>query len=191
MQYYISDLHFGHAQSIGFNNRPFNNVEEMDEFMINAWREKVKRTDDVYIIGDICYRNEKPAWWYVEQLTGHLHLVIGNHDRELLKDNRAVGRFVSIEKMMHISDNKRQIHACHFPMAEWNGYYKNAWHVYGHIHNRIDTSAKFMSGFPKALNAGADINGYVPVTLDELISNNNAWRIEISKKKDEVRSYGS
>lgn len=176
MQYYISDLHFGHAKSIEFNQRPFRNVDEMDHYMIDAWNAKVARTDHVYILGDICYRNEKPEEWYLEQLKGHMHLIMGNHDVRLLKNERAMGRFMSVEKMMHVSDNKRQICLCHFPIAEWNGFFKGSWHVYGHIHNRTEGAYKWMYRYDKALNAGADINGYVPAAFDELILNNKVFK---------------
>lgn len=175
-QLYIADQHFGHEKSIEYNNRPFNNVEEMDSEMIHRWNDAVCKQDHVYIGGDFCYRNEKPAYWYLEQLKGHLHLIIGNHDAKLLKDERAMRRFITVEKMQHISDNKKQICMCHFPIAEWNGYYKGHWHVHGHIHNRIDITAKFMSQFDRALNAGADITDYAPCTFDDLIEYNMKYR---------------
>ena len=57
--YYISDLHLGHSNIIRLNNRPFKNVEEMDEILINNWNSVVKETDTVYI-GGIARRNYKP-----------------------------------------------------------------------------------------------------------------------------------
>ena len=180
-QLYITDPHFGHEQSIEYNSRPFNNVDEMDREMIYMWNDVCCRSDHIFIGGDVCYRNEKPAYWYVEQLKGHLHLIIGNHDVDwIMKDERAMRRFVSVDKMRHISDNKRHICMCHFPLAEWNGYYRGHWHVFGHVHNRIDRSARFMAESEKALNAGADIIGYKPCTFDDLIR----YNIEFKEKNN-------
>ena len=57
MIYYISDLHFGHANVIEFDKRPFANVEEMDRIMIERWNERVSDMDDVYISGDFAHHD--------------------------------------------------------------------------------------------------------------------------------------
>ena len=52
---YISDLHFGHANIIKIDKRPFSDVEEMNQKMIENWNNKVKSDDWVYILGDFCW----------------------------------------------------------------------------------------------------------------------------------------
>ena len=59
MKLYISDLHFGHRNVIGFDHRPFSDVEEMDRVLISLWNSRVSKDDEVYIIGDFCYRTVK------------------------------------------------------------------------------------------------------------------------------------
>ena len=63
---------------IDFDHRPFKNVEVIDEAMISLWNQRVNHDDNVYILGDFCYRNEKSAEWYLSQLKGHKHLVLGS-----------------------------------------------------------------------------------------------------------------
>ena len=82
MNYYISDLHFGHKNVIRFDNRPFKDVDEMDAELIRLWNSKVSNDDHVYIIGDLCFRNGIQEQWYIRQLKGHKHLIIGNHDSD-------------------------------------------------------------------------------------------------------------
>ena len=55
---------------IDFDHRPFKNVEVMDEAMISLWNQRVNHDDNVYILGDFCYRNEKSAEWYLSQQSG-------------------------------------------------------------------------------------------------------------------------
>lgn len=173
---YISDLHLGHSNVINFDHRPFADREEMDSVMIRLWNSRVTNEDHVYIIGDFCYRSGNTADWYLRQLKGHKHLIIGNHDGDTLKNEKAMLYFESVEKMMHVSDNGKQICLCHFPIAEWNGYHKGHWHIYGHIHGRLDDTYYFMRNRERALNAAACINNYTPSSLNELIRNNEYFR---------------
>ena len=62
MNYYISDLHLFHEASIGFDGRPFRNLEEMHAEIVRKWNSKVTNGDTVYILGDMSMRgkNEDP-----------------------------------------------------------------------------------------------------------------------------------
>ena len=155
---------------IGFDHRPFEDVDTMDNMLIYLWNNRVSKDDHVYIVGDFACRNEKGEEWYLRQLIGHKHLIIGNHDGKLLKNDIAMGYFDSVEKMMHVSDNGVQICLCHFPIAEWNGYYKGHVHIYGHIHNRKDETWEFMKTRKNAYNAGCMLYGYTPASLNEIVS---------------------
>lgn len=53
MDYFISDLHFGHKNVLAFDNRPFDNIEQHDNALIRNWNNAVNIDDDVYILGDI------------------------------------------------------------------------------------------------------------------------------------------
>ena len=176
MYLYTSDLHFGHRNVIGFDQRPFSDVDEMDHCLMDYWNFRVRPDDTVYIVGDFCYRSEKSAAWYLRQLKGHKVLIQGNHDGALLKEEAALSYFDDIQKMMHVTDGERNICLCHFPIAEWNGYYHESWHIYGHIHNRKDETFEIMKKKKRALNAGCMINGYVPVSFDELLKNNELFK---------------
>lgn len=70
MIYYTADQHFGHSNIIRFCDRPFKNVTEMDETLINNWNNAVSDEDIVYMLGDLIFRSEKSASYYVERLKG-------------------------------------------------------------------------------------------------------------------------
>ena len=176
MNYYIADVHFGHKNCMEYDNRPFKTVEEMDEVIITNWNSVVRDNDDVYIIGDFCYRSAKSPLWYLKRLKGRKHLIIGNHDNHLLNDEVAIKEFASVDKMTYLKDGEYTITLCHFPMAEWNKYHSGAWHIYGHIHAHTEGCYQFLKNEDRALNAGCMINYYTPVNIEQLIRNNKEFK---------------
>ena len=175
MNYYIADTHFGHENVINFDKRPFENINEMDKVMIQQWNSVVKDEDDVYILGDFCFKSVKQPMWYIKQLKGKKHLIVGNHDNRLLKDEVAMKDIVSVNTILQVNDGEHTCILCHYPLAEWNHYHRGAWHIYGHIHNKKDKSYEFMRTQERALNAGCMINGYIPVKIEQLIENNRVF----------------
>lgn len=176
MKYYIADTHFGHKNVLRFDNRPFTDVDEMDRVLIENWNSVVRDEDDVYIIGDLIYRTDKEPTWYLEQLKGKKHLIVGNHDEKLIKDKSFRSYFVEIRDMLAVFDDDKKLFLCHYPMAEWPSYFRGSYHLYAHIHNNINETFDIMKGKDRALNVGCMINGYKPVTFKELVINNEKFK---------------
>lgn len=176
MNLYISDMHFGHRNVIDFDHRPFADVEEMDRYIMQCWNSRVQPEDMVYILGDICYHSQREPEWYLRQLNGHKILILGNHDIPILTNKVAQHYLEGIEKMMFVKDGDKSICLCHFPIAEWNGFFRNAWHIYGHIHCKKAETYEIMKSRPRALNAGCMINNYTPASFDELVRNNKIFQ---------------
>lgn len=185
MNYYTSDLHLGHENIIAPMNRPYNNATEMDEDLVKRWNKKVKKNDDVYIIGDLSYKSVHQIEYYLDRLAGHKHLIIGNHDEYWMKDVKDIqSYFDSVSHMELIQEGERVLTLCHFPMFEWGGsrYIKDwkkskTWMIHGHIHNSRECDAYkiIREKLFCELNAGIDINNLEPVTFNELLENNCKW----------------
>ena len=181
MIYFISDLHLGHSNIIKLCNRPFNSVEEMDETLIYNWNKKVKKNDTVYIVGDFVWR-ASAVEKYLTRLSGKKILILGNHDKWADKGIYDA-YFEKITKYEEVSLNEHQITLCHYPMIEWKNSRKQwtsrlGYLIYGHIHNNIRPEYRLLFETPNALNAGADINGFVPVSFDELVENNAVFTVK-------------
>ena len=175
--YFIADTHFGHTNVIRLCNRPFTCLDEMHRIMVVNWNARVKNNDDIYIIGDLYWHgNQGEAIELVKRLNGQKHLIIGNHDRKYLNDPEYRELFVEVMPMHYIAHYQENIIMCHYPMVEWNGYHRGAYHIYGHIHNRRGKAFEFLRTEDRALNAGADINQFMPVTFQELIINNGIFK---------------
>ena len=180
MIYYTADLHLGHENVIRHCGRPFTDAEEMDAALVRNWNNRIHRNDAVYIVGDLFFRNSRPVEGYLEELKGHKHLILGNHDLSWYKKADAAHwaeYFESMQSMVTIRDGSALVTLCHYPMMTWNGSGHGGFMVFGHIHN--NTSAAFwplIRGSPLLLNAGVDINDYRPVPLSELQTNNAAFK---------------
>lgn len=81
----ISDTHFGHAGVCHFTRndgvtklRPWTDPDEMDEFMVKAWNERVRPNDKVYHLGDVVINRR--ALKTLARLNGDKVLIRGNHD---------------------------------------------------------------------------------------------------------------
>ncbi|WP_203641724.1 metallophosphoesterase family protein [Levilactobacillus andaensis] len=151
MQYFTSDTHFFHADLLGDNDfapRPFANVEEMNQTIIDNWNARVAPTDTVYHLGDIALYFTKPAVKSDEavadvlsQLNGHLELIKGNHDsRALFKYLAAHNpidhgqpKFAFHDVGVLIKYDHRQYYMTHYPMMM--GIVNQIINLHGHIHH--------------------------------------------------------
>ena len=70
MIYFTSDLHFYHKNVIKHANRPYSDVDEMNERLISNWNKKVKEEDDIYILGDFTMKGAEYATDVLKRLNG-------------------------------------------------------------------------------------------------------------------------
>jgi calcineurin-like phosphoesterase family protein len=95
----VSDTHFGHKGVCHFTRndgvtklRPFDTPEEMDEFMVEAWNNRVRPNDKVYHLGDVVINRR--ALPILNRLNGDKVLIRGNHD--IFKDEDYTPYFRSL-----------------------------------------------------------------------------------------------
>lgn len=184
MIYFTSDLHLGHKNVLKLCNRPFGSIEEMDACLIENWNSRVTNNDTVYILGDLMFRNSVPPEEYLLKLKGKKHLIRGNHDRDWMKKVDIDKYFVSNENLSFISDGKHRITICHYPMMSWPHMSTNGYMVFGHIHHNTDAVYwPIIEQSELMLNAGVDINGFKPVTFDEMVENNVNHKIKTASHR--------
>ena len=178
MKYYIADLHFDHDNIINLANRPFKNVNEMNETMITNWNITVKKGDDVYIVGDFAWSREEH---FFNRLVGRKHLIIGNHDGD---PTQRIPKWASVNQYLELKDSGFNLVLFHYPIFEWNRLHRGAIHFYGHVHGKPITLSSDHHG---VLENGTDPYGknklgqafdvcveklnYVPRTLDDILIN--------------------
>lgn len=166
--YFTSDLHLGHAGAIKFTERPFDDVDSMNEQLICNINKTVGRDDILYILGDVsCGRGRE----YVKSLLNEirckrLRLIVGNHDKNWFDE----GVFQCIRYYTTESFNQHKLVLMHYPILDWQGMYHGSIHIHGHIHNKgSDYNLNNFAQGRFAYDCGVDANNYKPVALEEII----------------------
>ncbi|WP_455649771.1 metallophosphoesterase [Enterocloster citroniae] len=202
MRYYIADSHFFHsAMLLRMDERNFKTVEEMNETMIQQWNSRVRKNDEIVILGDLSFGKWKETQDIVERLKGQKYLIKGNHDRFLNETSFNRDLFKKISGYEEMYDNGRKVILCHYPIFCYNGQNRldgfgnpKSYMLHGHVHDTedqrlIDQFVKETSqtnrmiqgkeqGIPcNIINCFCMRSNYIPLTLDEWIELNQK-RIE-------------
>lgn len=185
-RWFTSDLHFGHANILGYCDRPFQTVEEMDEEIISRWNKVVGFDDEVWVLGDWSLGgNFERSLGYVERLNGSKILLPGNHDKNWR--GKLKGRaddsvyldagFARIEHgnigVVEFQLGDHEVLLSHFPYGPTGRYDHrySAWHadnegkflLHGHVH-----ATEKMFG-PNEIHVGIDAWDYFPASENAIV----------------------
>ncbi len=130
--WFSADLHLDHARAI-CHGRPFKNVDEMNETIIERWNERVPSDGTVYLVGDVTMK-KKPRRELIDRLNGSIHLITGNHDHEHV---RKCDRWASVQPYLELKLNGQHIILFHYPMMTWNRIAYGSLHLHGHCHGTV------------------------------------------------------
>lgn len=171
--FFISDTHFSHKNVITFekSSRPFDTIEEHDEFLIQRWNSVVTKRDLVYHLGDV-YLGKKPDGMHeiFSKLNGRKVLVRGNHDlfpaSEYLKVFEdvcgVVGKYGFV--MSHVPLDPRSV-------QRWGA------NVHGHLHSNKVTNTSNACPY---VCVSVEQTELAPVALSEVLR-----RIEVCRGQDQ------
>ena len=132
----VSDTHFGHKGVCHFTRsdgvtklRPFEDPDEMDEFMVKAWNERVSPKDKVYHLGDVVINRKSLG--IMRRLNGDKVLIRGNHD--IFRDEEYREHFREL-RAYHVVEG---MIFSHIPIHE-ESLGRFGVNVHGHLHaNRV------------------------------------------------------
>ena len=182
--FYIADLHIGHANIIKFDKRPFADLNEMHNTLVENWNRVVRGNDTVYILGDFCWAKESEWPFYLGPLAGQKVLIRGNHDPRQF--SQTTKKFLSdVKDYKEITDNGRHVILSHYPIPFHKADYNpDCWVLYGHVHTTREYD--FIVRLRREIKASHTEDGhcvgnwinvgcmmpwmdYTPRTLDEII----------------------
>ena len=186
MNWFTSDLHLGHQAVIGFCDRPFRSVDEMNRRLIAEINARVGREDALYVVGDFAYRVgvEEQKELRARILCRNVFLVPGNHDKDWEADERQ-GVFNVLPQIFQMKVGERRCVLCHYPIEDWPGSGRGSIHLHGHIHScGPGYNDEQLEGGMLRMDVGVDANGYAPMSEDEVLARfeGRAWRARHEKR---------
>ena len=167
--WFSSDHHIFHKNIIEYGKRPFKDVEEMNEVLIERHNALVKPSDHWTCLGDFVMGrdNQGRELGILQRMNGHKRLILGIHDHYAMKHY-----LIHFEKVMAMNriDNMWFMHVpCH-PMNI--GSAKAI--IHGHIHQnaspppvmKIDKNGKDV--IIPYVNISVEVTDYRPLSLEEI-----------------------
>lgn len=168
--FFTSDNHFNHSNIIKYSNRPFNDIQEMNETLIKRWNDKVTNNDIVYNLGDFHLGKNQNIPEIISRLKfKKLIFIKGNHDKSLMEFyknyKKSSLKDIEVHNFLEIKIDKQDITLCHFPMRSWNKSHYGSWNLFGHHHGTLKETLQ------NQLDVGVDCWNFYPLEFEEVKMN--------------------
>lgn len=187
--FFTSDTHFCHANIIKFCNRPFKDVMEMNEALIDNWNKTIGPNDIVYHLGDFCFAGSAAWHSLLGQLNGRIHLILGNHDEKNIRQGY-MQNFESVGYQSRLFIEGYNVYLNHYPYLCYPGYKPYTIQLFGHIHSSpykfdgVDAQTAKSQLQPSQYDVGVDWNNFTPI-------NWNLVKEKVKYQKDNnINMYG-
>lgn len=193
--WYSADLHLGHANIIGFCDRPYDDVAAMNTDLLDRFAARVQPEDTLILLGDVAMGRLDDTVPLLGLLPGRRILVPGNHDRcwrgKAKRSERAEALYASVfHEIWHepgpVVLNGQRTLLNHFPYrgggdhtaterhAEHRPIDHGAWLIHGHVHEKWRQRGRM-------INVGVDAWGGYPVHSDEIAALINAGPCDLPR----------
>lgn len=165
--FFVADLHFGHANVIRYSERPYATIEKMDEALVRLWNSVVGKDDRVFMLGDFALANRTYIREVVPKLHGKKILVRGNHDSYNSPFYVEAG-FNAVSPLPLLYDQKAhgvegQFLLSHQPVVSLP---EGLINIHGHIHNNENPNYYA----PNHICVSVEMTNYRPVSLRQVLT---------------------
>lgn len=151
-----SDQHFFHKNIIRYSDRPFNDLDEMNQALVDNYKARVQPDDVCIWGGDVGFAPDEAINEILHQCPGYKILIIGNHDFRRKKLRKL--HFDEIHVAYDYTLYDTQLVFTHYPFDTVEYPIVN---IHGHSHT-------FNSEHPLCINVSVEQIDYVPITFEEL-----------------------
>lgn len=169
--WFVGDLHLGHEGMVRFKDkdgkkiRPFKDIQEHDETIIENINALVKPADRLYFLGDVVINRR--CLPQIAKINGRKKLVKGNHDIFKLHDYTPYFEDIAAYRIYP----NQGIIMSHIPIHTTQLEYRFKWNVHGHLHsNKIHKGKWFWEQEDKRyINICPEHTKFRPVSFDEIV----------------------
>lgn len=156
---FYSDPHFGHAKIINYSQRPFENVDQMNDQLIENYNSVVSEGDTVLWLGDCFFLNKEKSKEILNKLNGKKWLLVGNHDKKLKQMEELGFDYALYGLTLKIAG--QLVYFEHYPKI-----IKDTLTAHGHTHDKRKVKIHTVENCIQ-FHLGVDAWNYFPVTLVE------------------------
>lgn len=165
-KHFTADFHLFHDRIMQYCNRPFDDIWQMHDAIIDGMNAVVAPNDELFILGDVSFYGGEKVRKILERINGQKHFIIGNHDAKNLKNWEG---WRSVNHYLEIKDSGQNVVLCHYPLESWNKMAHGSIHLHGHRHG-VRPKGRENDECPWGfrVDVGVDPWGFKPVNLDIL-----------------------
>lgn len=169
--FFTSDTHFNHTSIIKFCERPFADVEEMNEKLIENWNNKVTKDSVVFHLGDFAFGGSEVWTELLKRLNGEIFLIEGNHDRRQSGADR-YKLFAGVYRQLLIKVEDTLFLLNHYPFLCYGSRERGVINLFGHVHTSLNNSGldapRLQYLYPTQYDVGVDNNNFTPISFSEI-----------------------
>lgn len=168
--FFISDLHLGHKNICKF--RPFDSVEEHDEYIKDNILSGISKRSKLYLDGDIAFTDEAGDW-IVDKLLKYCPntvIVLGNHDSSEGREN--IIKYAQAGIKLHGLTTYKDAWLSHCPIHP-DEMRKKAFNIHGHTHGRFAPTEYLGDGVydpdKRYFDVSCENIDYKPIRYDQVL----------------------
>lgn len=103
-------------------------------------------------------------------LKGKKYFICGNHDSFVQHSDFDKSLFASILDYLELEYANTKFVLFHYPMLEWNGFFRDSIALHGHQHNHEDYNYENLKNGILRYDVGVDANYMAPVSAEDIIA---------------------
>jgi calcineurin-like phosphoesterase family protein len=160
-----SNQQFGRKGAIRSYKRPFDDVDEMNLQLVEAWNSVVSDEDIVYVLGNFAWDPETLEV-ITKNLNGDIIVISGEYDNAV-RDVAEIEGIIDIEYLYNAIEEHPEIDATlsYWPLSVWPNKNKGSYSIIGFPGKEYKTNHK-----SRIINCACDYWEFKPIEISKMIA---------------------